>query len=100
MHKVCQVKKPQNNRPMAPWLKSMHDLKAILDERKDLAAALQTSIRTAGIPEGQNIEAFYALLHRMLTDIPTVRGMNQDLEHFHYLTSSSPDNVLYEDEEF
>jgi len=85
---------------MTTWLTSVEKLKAILDDRKDLAAALQTSVENAAIPEVPDIPAFYSLVTRMLSDVPTVRGMNRDLEHFHYLTSRSPDNILYEDETF
>jgi phosphatidylserine decarboxylase precursor len=85
---------------MTTWLVSVDKLKAILDKRKDLSTALQSSIQNAAIPEVPDIPAFYQLLIRMLSDIPTVSGMNKDLEQFHYLTSRSPHNFLYEDETF
>jgi phosphatidylserine decarboxylase precursor len=85
---------------MEPWLISIERLKAILHQRPDLRVSLETSIQQAGFTEVKSLIQFYELLHRMLTEIPTQRKMGPDLDHFHYIVSSSPDNVLNRDTTF
>jgi len=85
---------------MEPWLISIERLKAILHQRPDLQKSLEASIQQAGFPEIQDLPRFYGLLHKMLTDIPTRRQMGPDLDHFHYIISCSPGNVLNQDATF
>jgi phosphatidylserine decarboxylase len=85
---------------MKPWLISIERLKVILDSRPDLRSALEASIRQAGFSDVSTLAGFYELLHKMLTDIPMQRQMGDDLDHFHYIVSSSPGNILNQDEIF
>jgi len=85
---------------MEPWLISIERLKAILEQRSDLRKSLEASIQEAGFKEVEDLTQFYRLLHKMLTDIPTQREMGPDLDHFHYIVSCSPGNVLNKDEMF
>src|SRR4051794_32348150 len=85
---------------MKPWLISIERLKAVLSARPDLLSALETSIQAADLEGIKSLAEFYELLLRMLTDIPKRREMNDDLGYLHLIISSSPDNILENDETF
>jgi phosphatidylserine decarboxylase precursor len=83
-----------------PWLACIDTLKSILQSRKDILDALEFSIQHAGIAEVKTIPQYYEFLEKLLTDIPTERGMNDAVLNFHFLVSYSPDNILNKDETF
>ena len=85
---------------MEERFKSIDSLKTILDSRPDLREALITSISKAEVDEVKTIPQYFELLEKMLTEIPTQRGMSDFVSQFHYVIAYSPQNILNEDPVF
>jgi len=85
---------------MQSWLNSIERLKILLHERKDLWSAIEAAIGAAGLGEVSNLPEFYALLERMLMQVPSYPAMDTELGRFHYIISSSPGGILEKDETF
>jgi phosphatidylserine decarboxylase precursor len=80
--------------------KSVEKLVQLLEQRPDLAQALESSLHTADRPDLRSLAEFFNFLDGILTHIPTESELMPSVREFYFVISKSPGDILRNDKSF